>query len=217
MKFKFSLFIFALFFLFGCENPYFRELSGVYEVKFESNGGTPVDIVNASIIKTAPVTTRTGYSFDGWGEYSDGSGKKNFPFEPESNITLYAKWIKKSSTQDSQDSGNGDSTGSTSTDTSSGEPETADSNDSTITETLTYTLDTDWPGVVNLAWTPSEEWQKKYGRRSPLLYKNDSQYAQDPNFSIALWEGTYTFYLVSPWTEKRVSNIITVTITESAY
>ena len=65
-----------------------------YKITFETNGGTAVAEKNVSVIEAAPVTTKDYYTFMGW--YSDPSfnesTKITFPFTPENDLTLYAKW-----------------------------------------------------------------------------------------------------------------------------
>ncbi len=66
-----------------------------YHVRFETNGGTPVAEMDTNRIKTAPVTTREGYDFEGWYLYQTLSFLVRFPYIPDSDVTLYAKWKKK--------------------------------------------------------------------------------------------------------------------------
>lgn len=74
-----------------------------YTVSFEENGGSTVaDITQASgtTIATAPVSTRAGYTLEGW--YTDAglTNKVTFPYMLSSSVTLYANW-----TAESQDNG----------------------------------------------------------------------------------------------------------------
>ncbi len=66
-----------------------------YTVSFETNGGTavtPITLNSGTQIVTAPVTTKTWYSFTGW--YIDSEFNTEFDFDTPitNNITLYAKW-----------------------------------------------------------------------------------------------------------------------------
>jgi uncharacterized repeat protein (TIGR02543 family) len=62
-------------------------------VTFETNGGTAVNSINAASINDLPLTTKDGYSFEGWYSNSALSGNAiTFPYTVASNITLYAKW-----------------------------------------------------------------------------------------------------------------------------
>lgn len=68
-----------------------------YIVSFEENGGSTVpDITQASgsTIDTAPVSTKDGYTLEGW--YTDAglTNKITFPYTVTENATLYAKWAE---------------------------------------------------------------------------------------------------------------------------
>ncbi len=59
-------------------------------VTFDTDGGTAVASVNG-VVQTSPVTTKQGYTFEGW--YISGTNNKvSFPFTPQGNVTLKAKW-----------------------------------------------------------------------------------------------------------------------------
>lgn len=66
-----------------------------YHIRFETNGGSPVAERDTNLIKTSPVTTREGYDFSGWYLYPTFSYLITFPFVPDNDVTLYAKWTKK--------------------------------------------------------------------------------------------------------------------------
>mgnify|MGYP002802897520 FL=1 len=59
---------------------------------FDTDGGTAVDDMIVSEIEQSPVTTKDGYTFDGW--YTDKAFKNEvaFPYEVTEPLTLYAKW-----------------------------------------------------------------------------------------------------------------------------
>ena len=63
-----------------------------YTVHFDTDGGTVVDDMIVSEIEQSPVTTKDGYTFDGW--YTDKAFKNEvaFPYEVTEPLTLYAKW-----------------------------------------------------------------------------------------------------------------------------
>ena len=63
-----------------------------YTVHFDTDGGTAVDDMIVSEIEQSPVTTKDGYTFDGW--YTDKAFKNEvtFPYEVTETLTLYAKW-----------------------------------------------------------------------------------------------------------------------------
>ena len=68
-----------------------------YTVTFAANGGsgTPPAAQTVTIIPSSPGAgglTRSGYTFAGWATGTNGTGTVNFPYEPLSNITLYANW-----------------------------------------------------------------------------------------------------------------------------
>lgn len=80
----------------SCENQFFKESAGIYEVCFNSNGGTKVSTVNTDKIVFPPVTTKENCEFLGWYETSDFSGNAVFfPYEPKKNTVLYARWNQK--------------------------------------------------------------------------------------------------------------------------
>ena len=91
----FAAFIIVLGFT-SCENQFFKEAAGIYEVSFESNGGTKVSTVNTDKIVFSPVTAKDNCEFLGWYESSDFSGGAVFfPYEPKKNTVLYARWNQK--------------------------------------------------------------------------------------------------------------------------
>lgn len=80
----------------SCENQFFKEAAGIYEVSFESNGGTGVSIVNTDKIVSQPATTKNNCEFLGWYETSNFEGNAvSFPYEPKKNTVLYARWNQK--------------------------------------------------------------------------------------------------------------------------
>lgn len=80
----------------SCENQFFKEAAGIYEVSFESNGGTGISTVNTDRIVSQPATTKNNCEFLGWYETSNFEGKAvSFPYEPKKNIVLFARWNQK--------------------------------------------------------------------------------------------------------------------------
>lgn len=65
-----------------------------YTVQFDTDGGTAVGDMTVSVIEQSPVTTREGYTFDGW--YTEAAFVKRvtFPYEVTKAQTLYAKWTQ---------------------------------------------------------------------------------------------------------------------------
>lgn len=89
--FIFILSIFSL--LTSCENPIFVEATKLYEVTFETNGGSKIDSYRTAQIEKSPVTEKSGFTFGGWYKNSSLTAKvESFPLKIESNTTLYAKW-----------------------------------------------------------------------------------------------------------------------------
>ncbi len=80
------------------------------EVKFEENGGLPVEDVTVSQGESVilPIPEKEGYTFAGW--YTD--EKLTVPFDPESEIdgtvVLYAKWTKVGTGHETPETLNGD-------------------------------------------------------------------------------------------------------------
>ena len=80
----------------SCENQFFKEAAGIYEVTFESNGGTKVSTVNTDRIVFSPVTSKNNCEFLGWYETFNFVGNAvSFPYEPKKNTVLYARWNQK--------------------------------------------------------------------------------------------------------------------------
>ena len=80
----------------SCENQFFKESAGIYEVSFESNGGTSVPTVNTDKILFSPVTIKNNCEFLGWYETFNFAGNSVFfPYEPKKNTVLYARWNQK--------------------------------------------------------------------------------------------------------------------------
>ena len=69
-----------------------------YTVTFESNGGSSVatqTIIEQDKVKKPTDPTRTGYNFNGWYADSSLTTAYNFSTVVTSDITLYAKWTRK--------------------------------------------------------------------------------------------------------------------------
>lgn len=63
------------------------------DVTFDTNGGAAVPAyTDIEVIETAPVPTRAGYQFLGWFENEGDQLSVVFPYWPEDDITLIAKW-----------------------------------------------------------------------------------------------------------------------------
>ena len=65
-----------------------------YTVQFDTDGGTAVGDMTVSVIEQSPVTTREGYTFDGWYTEAAFAKRVTFPYEVTKAQTLYAKWTQ---------------------------------------------------------------------------------------------------------------------------
>lgn len=65
-----------------------------YRVTFETDGGSDVAPVVASVIETEPVTTKEGHTFRGWYTEDELLHKVTFPYAVTKDQTLYAGWEK---------------------------------------------------------------------------------------------------------------------------
>ena len=63
-----------------------------YSVYFTTNGGTYVSTFYGSVIQRAPVSSKQGCSFAGWYLDKEFETPVAFPFNPQKNCILYAKW-----------------------------------------------------------------------------------------------------------------------------
>lgn len=66
-----------------------------YTVSFEENGGSTVANITEGYgteIDTAPTSTKTGYTLEGWYSNDELTDEVEFPYSITENITLYAKW-----------------------------------------------------------------------------------------------------------------------------
>ena len=91
----YRLFSFAFFLgvLVSCKNPLFIDAVKLYEVSFETNGGTALNTIRTDFIEKTPQTEKEDCIFEGWYTSTTFSGKAiQFPFEPTNDTTLYAKW-----------------------------------------------------------------------------------------------------------------------------
>ncbi|TCO75046.1 InlB B-repeat-containing protein, partial [Marinisporobacter balticus] len=81
-----------------------------YTVEFDSQGGSTVpnirNVSEGGTITAPTASTRSGYTFDGWYKEASYTNKWNFGTDTvTSDITLYAKWVKKSSGDSSSGGG----------------------------------------------------------------------------------------------------------------
>lgn len=77
----------------SCMNPFFIDATGLYEVTFSTNGGTPIDSYRTDEINEIPYTLLSDHTFFGWYLSSDFQGDAVvFPLKLTEDITLYARW-----------------------------------------------------------------------------------------------------------------------------
>ena len=90
----FVLFVVLCSFCFtSCENPLFIDVSKLYTVKFETNGGTPIESYRTSRIESIPTIEKTDATFVGWYTSASFSGNAiTLPLDINQDTTLYAKW-----------------------------------------------------------------------------------------------------------------------------
>ncbi|MBR4322707.1 InlB B-repeat-containing protein [Treponema sp.] len=65
-----------------------------FTVTFETNGGDALPSQSMAVISESPVTSKTGYRFNGWYLDSNFVNQISFPYTLSSDVTLYAKWIE---------------------------------------------------------------------------------------------------------------------------
>ena len=71
------------------------EIPQTYTVQFNTHGGSPVATMEGvSVINEEPVSTRSGYSLEGWYTSDEfiPANKVSFPYAVTQNITLHANW-----------------------------------------------------------------------------------------------------------------------------
>ena len=80
----------------SCENLLLIDEVLLYEVSFETNGGTQIKSFRSCKIEKAPETQKSDATFCGWFCSADFSGEPvSFPYEPTRDTTFYAKWTQK--------------------------------------------------------------------------------------------------------------------------
>ena len=80
----------------SCENLLLIDEVQLYEVSFETNGGTQIEPFRSCKIEKAPETQKSDATFCGWFCSADFTGEPvSFPYEPTEDTTFYAKWTQK--------------------------------------------------------------------------------------------------------------------------
>ena len=88
--------VMLVFILSSCENLLLIDEVQLYEVSFETNGGTQIEPFRSCKIEKAPETQKNDATFCGWYRSADFSGEPvSFPYEPTEDTTFYAKWTQK--------------------------------------------------------------------------------------------------------------------------
>ena len=67
-------------------------------VAFDAQGGDSVATETSVPVVNSPVTTRAGYTFEGWFDDPTAGDEIAFPYTPSADITVYAHWKVKSAT-----------------------------------------------------------------------------------------------------------------------
>ena len=80
----------------SCENLLIIDGVQLYEVSFETNGGTQIAPYRSCKIEKIPETHKNDATFCGWYLRADFSGEAvSFPYETVDDTTLYAKWAQR--------------------------------------------------------------------------------------------------------------------------
>lgn len=88
--------VMLVFILSSCENLLLIDEVQLYEVSFETNGGTQIEPFRSCKIEKAPETQKNDATFCGWYRSADFTGEPvPFPYEPAEDTTFYAKWTQK--------------------------------------------------------------------------------------------------------------------------
>lgn len=69
-------------------NPFLTEQA----VKFDTNGGTPIDLIITSELTEIESTKRQGFVLEGWYLDKELTNKATLPMEVKGAVTLFAKW-----------------------------------------------------------------------------------------------------------------------------
>lgn len=72
---------------------FYAKWTQLFNVTYETNGGSEVEEVLTDVVETSPRTYRDGFVFEGWYTNPRLTGSKvQFPYIPTKDVTLYAKW-----------------------------------------------------------------------------------------------------------------------------
>jgi len=70
-----------------------------FNVHFEVNGGQVIEDMKTFHIESSPFTAQKGHVFEGWFMDESFTAPAQFPMDIDSDITLYAKWLRISHTE----------------------------------------------------------------------------------------------------------------------
>lgn len=88
--------VMLIFILSSCENLLLIDEFQLYQVSFETNGGTQIEPFRSCKIEKVPEIKKNDATFNGWFLSSDFSGEPvSFPYELTEDTTFYAKWTQK--------------------------------------------------------------------------------------------------------------------------
>ena len=76
------------------KKPSNTPLSSTYTVTFDTNGGSYVSDKRLNTLYEAPMTERENYEFCGWYRDEGLTVPAIYPLSVDSNMTLYAKWLR---------------------------------------------------------------------------------------------------------------------------
>lgn len=69
---------------------YFTKTDGDYSVIFDTDGGSPVNMIVDALVVYEPYSFKSGYKIEGW---YNGAAKVTFPLTLTEDITLKANWV----------------------------------------------------------------------------------------------------------------------------
>ncbi len=93
MKKNYFVFLLISLFFVSCENPELVNITCLYKINFETNGGSAIKSYRTDCVETLPLTYKTDFVLEGWYEKADFSSTQiKFPYKISRNTVLYAKW-----------------------------------------------------------------------------------------------------------------------------
>lgn len=93
--------------IFGCDSQNANgDIVNVFEnhqITFDTNGGSKIEQKRVKILTSSPNTYKPDCLFDGWYFDEQLTQATSFPLEIQSDLTLYAKWLKLKEAKYSED------------------------------------------------------------------------------------------------------------------